>query len=136
MKLSLKLLSLPGSQEEQKSSPGRKETQEQPAQAEAAHTVETPQYPHTTEPDTQKEKVHTSKEYINEPNEPRDNDTWRMTGCSMFFTKMADIDRSSCTVLCSTGCVWTWSVAVRVNGQSLTVGFVCFWGSDLLRAHS
>lgn len=54
----LKLASLPGYQEEQKSFPVRKETQEQPAPAEAAHTVETPQSPHTTEPDIYGERSH------------------------------------------------------------------------------
>lgn len=59
MQQCLKLASLLGYQEEQKSSPGRKETQEQRAPAEAAHMVETPQYPHTTEPDTYSKKKFT-----------------------------------------------------------------------------
>lgn len=70
MQWCLKLASLLGYQEEQKSSPGRKETQEQQAPAEAAHNVETPQYPHTTEPDTCRKTKFTYfvsmlKEYIN-----------------------------------------------------------------------
>lgn len=38
-----------------------------------------------------------------------------MTWCSMFFTRTADIDRSSCNVVCSTECVRTCGEAVATS---------------------
>lgn len=49
--------------------------------------------------------------------------TWRMTWCSMFFTKTADTDRSSCKVLCSTECVRTCSMAVTMS--QLSQSYLC-----------
>lgn len=125
----LKLVSLPGYQEEQKSFPGRKETQEQPAPAEAVHTVETPQNPHTTEPDTNRGRG--NRNGLEESQRvcfktrrkcfKTIKNTWRMTWCSIFFTKTADIDRSSCKVLCSTECVRTWRIHTSVTNSHYCV---------------
>lgn len=53
--------------------------------------------------------------------------TWRMTCCSMFFTKTADIDRSSCKVLCSSECVRTCSMAVNMSQLLAVIFYVFMW---------